>query len=89
MGKYDPLRDYLMAQPSRVKKIVLSISEVQDIINAPLPVRAWNEGVFWANTQKTQTTSQSAAWLKAGWLAHEDVYNERVRFVRKSSSPQE
>lgn len=76
-----------MAQPPRVKKVVLSLPEIQDIINAPLPLSAWSEGVFWANVQKSRTTSQSAAWLKAGWLAHEDVKNERVRFIRRVVVP--
>jgi hypothetical protein len=71
-----------MAQPSRTRKVVLSISEIQDIINAPLPPRAWGEGVFWANVRKSRYTPQSAAWLKAGWTAQEDVKNERVVFTR-------
>lgn len=81
MGKYDPLRDYLQTQSAKLKKIILDIDEIQEIIKAPLPITAWNEGVFWANNRIRQSP-QSAAWLNAGWTATERIGDRQVIFRR-------
>jgi hypothetical protein len=83
MGKWDPLRDYFMTRPARVKEVVLTIEQIRDIINAPLSPNAWVEGVFWQNIRTDNVNwRRSDAWTLAGWSAHEDVSNGRVRFTR-------
>ncbi len=83
MGKYDPLRDYLMAQSPHVNAVVLSVNKIRDIINAPLPANAWREGVFWQNVRTDNVSwRRSDAWTNIGWSAHEEVRNGRVRFTR-------
>lgn len=83
MGKYDLLRDYFLNQPARVKELVLTIEEIQDIVETPLTPNAWAEGVFWQNVRTEKTKwRRSDAWTGAGWSAHEDVNNGQVRFTR-------
>ena len=61
--KYQPLADYLAAQPAAVTSLTLTVAEIEVIIGAPLLVSA-RARQWWTNLW---SESQSRAWREAGW----------------------
>lgn len=78
-SKYDPLRHYLLRQTLR--EFVLSFSEIETIIQAPLPKYA-ERPQFWANTKLTGTHVQREAWRQAGYDAFVRPNKASVKFVK-------
>jgi hypothetical protein len=77
---YSPLRDYLEAQERDY--ITLSFDDVAKIIGRRLPDSAYNHRPWWAN-QSSKPSSQSSAWMGAGWRVEDvSLTAERVTFVR-------
>jgi hypothetical protein len=62
MAKYEPLGRYLGFLSMRY--IVLTFSEIQEIVSAPLPASAVKYPEWWANETNPATThTQCKAWL--------------------------
>ena len=81
VGKYDPLRDYLMGL--RGDRWRASFKEIEDLIGSPLPPSARNHRPWWANDEGSLRV-QAHAWLRAGWqTADVDMARERVTFERR------
>lgn len=81
MGRYDPLRDYLMQCMS--DEVTLSFADVESIIGRPLPPSASRYDAWWANAGDSPFQhSQAKAWHAAGYLAQADPANQSVRFCR-------
>jgi hypothetical protein len=67
MAKYSPLRRYLKRQ--KHSEIVLTFSEIEDIIDAPLPRNA-ETPQWWANiVNPDHGHVQREAWRAAGYDA--------------------
>lgn len=67
MSKYAPLRKYLKGQ--KLREIVLSFGEIEDIIDAPLPKHAGTPQ-WWANIINSERGHvQREAWRAAGYDA--------------------
>ena len=64
MNKYDPLLRYLSEQKST--KVILSLSEIETIINDELPTSAYSYSQWWSNS-RTQAHPYCRAWLDAGY----------------------
>jgi len=63
--KYRPLAAYLAAQPADVAEVTLTLAELERVVGAPLS-RGVAERAWWANMRR-MPSSQSRAWLGAGW----------------------
>ena len=62
MNKYDPLLRYLSEQKST--KVILSLSEIETIINDELPKSPYSYPQWWSNS-RTEAHSYCRAWLDA------------------------
>lgn len=84
MSKYDPLNTYLSKTPSHLTHVVVSFTQIEQIIGAALPPNAYNpKGSWWRNTRTTRRP-QSWAWLSAGWKQDIVSWNDNwVRFRRQ------
>jgi hypothetical protein len=60
-SRYQPLADYLAAQPGTA--VVLTLTEVEALLGAPLPAAA-QEPAWWADAPEAE---QARAWLGVGW----------------------
>ena len=82
MGKYDPLRDYLLGCDS--DHITLSFAEIEAIIGYALPPSAGAHDAWWANSKEGTPSghSHARAWLTAGYRARADREAGTVRFSR-------
>lgn len=75
MGKYDPLRDWLLRQEGSVE---LSFVEIDALVHGGLPDSARNYREWWANAR---SNPQARAWLGAGRSVEQlNLAAERVRF---------
>jgi hypothetical protein len=78
MGKYDGLRQYLLAQPS--SNVDITFAEIETILNASLPESAHKYREWWANDQ---THVEAQAWLSAGWKVQScNLVTRRVVFQK-------
>jgi hypothetical protein len=85
--KYEPLRRYLLALPSEVTTVTLTLAEITAIIGGPLPATA-RLRPWWGNHPRA---SHSRAWLDAGWrVTGRDVRSAlpTVTFTRAASTPE-
>ena len=62
-SKYQPLADHLAAQPATVDAVMLSFSEIEALLGAPLPASAGASGWWTSRLGRTQ----ARAWHGAGW----------------------
>lgn len=66
MSIYDPLRDWLESQPETT--IQLTFSEVEEILDRPLPFSAYKFSAWWGNESSFNAGhSQARAWISAGF----------------------
>jgi len=80
MGKYDPLRDYLLKQKSA--ELELSFAEIERKLGYMLPNSA-SRPQWWADTpEPCARPVQTRAWADAGFDAVLVPGEERVRFRR-------
>lgn len=80
MAKYDPLYEYLSKQTLR--QLILSFSEIENIIGAQLP-NSVVRPQWWANDTNSETSHvQCKAWLAAGYNAYLVIGSSKVRFER-------
>jgi len=74
--KYYGLYTYLKEHPNE-EAFTISFDELEKMINTSLPRSARTTRAWWANT----STTQSEAWLNAGWLVdHVDFVAKEVIF---------
>ncbi len=62
LGKYSLLHTYLLTRDEET--LVLSMSQIENILGFPLPSSAYKHRAWWANDI---THSQAKAWLYANW----------------------
>ena len=60
---YQPLGDYLAAQPPEAVQVTLTLPQIEALLGEPLP-RAASTAQWWSNTPRFR---HAAAWLRAGW----------------------
>ena len=78
MEKYRPLERYLSEQ--REESCLLTFSQIEGLIGAPLPASARRHPPWWGNDR---THAQARSWLRAGWTVERSrLDEEQVRFVR-------
>lgn len=79
MSKYDPWRDYLLAQ--RANTVTMTFDELDAL--APLPSSARTHPEWWSNENiETTTHSQCKSWQAAGYTARVDIVRGVVTFTR-------
>lgn len=79
-GRYDPLMQHLVNQPSDCYTIGLTFAEIESIIGDKLPESAREHQSWWDNSPDTYPAQ---LWLDAGWRkAQLDMSEERVTFSR-------
>jgi hypothetical protein len=81
---YQPLADYLAAQPAETAMVMLTFRELRVLLGQPLPASAW--GRSWWRTRARTTPTR--AWPTLGWrVAAVNVSggSEAVTFVRVGS----
>ena len=61
--RYQPLADFLAAQPAETASVSVPLAEVAALLGGPLPVAAGTQS-WWANARDAP---HAAAWLAAGW----------------------
>ena len=76
-SKYYPLFEYLAQQPAE-GLLELSFTEVEAILEQPLPPSARTTRAWWANSQ----TTQGQAWQAASWLVDYADFDKRVVVFR-------
>ena len=80
MSEYDPLRDRLRVE--RLSEIVLSFSEIEQLIGRQLPSSALRPQ-WWANEKSADTShTQRNAWRDAGYDAFLVKDARKVRFKK-------
>ncbi len=81
--KYQPLGDYLAAQPGDA--VTLTLAAIEAILGAPLPASAATRG-FWGNRRSVWgMPARARAWSAAGWRVRKVVLRSdrpAVTFVR-------
>ena len=78
--KYKPLYKYLVnrRQEGHISWHT-SFSEIEGIIEAPLPPSARTWPLFWSNLRQPRRASM--AWFEAGWkTSNVDMETETIRF---------
>jgi len=81
--KYQPLREYLAAQPGA--QLTLTFAAIEAIIGAPLPPMAAHSRSWWANT--VSGDPQARAWGGDGWRVTAVNFGlRRVVFERREES---
>jgi hypothetical protein len=76
--KYQPLADWLAAQPE--PQVTLTFAAIEQIIRDYLPPSAYGAVAWWANHPGYP---QSKAWLAVGWSVEAvDPRAQAVTFVR-------
>jgi len=81
-GKYIPLQNYLKRLTS--SHVTLSFSELEAILNVPLPQSAYKYQAWWVNSPKAH--SHASIWLEAGYLVGNVKFGEYVEFIRKENA---
>ncbi len=82
IGKYQPLRDWLLEQTEEY--VTPTFSEISEILGFELPASAHRYPAWWAN--QNPPFSQTRAWLEVGWRAHPNLRLKVVVFRRADTS---
>lgn len=81
MAKYEPLRDHLKADGSKI--VTLSFVEIESIISGKLPQSARSYRPWWGNEEGETRHVQVRAWKSAGYRVEAvDQETGSVTFVR-------
>ncbi len=78
MGKYTPLRDFLIDQDKPV--ISMSFEQIEELIGQPLPSSKTSRA-FWSNNPDNNVMTRE--WLAAGFLAEAVDLKARTLTFRK------
>ena len=82
MSKYVPLNEHLYSMAA--ESVLLTFSQIEEILGAPLPQSARKHAAWWANNPTGH--SHCRAWFDAGWRSQKvDLVSETVEFVRVSA----
>jgi len=85
MSKYDALNAYLGGERPEKQELVLSLGDIERILNSSLPHTARADRTWWANTLRSNHASK---WLKAGWkIGSVDLKKGEVMFTRLDDAP--
>jgi len=68
VGKYDPLRRYLMFRAAFTNAVELHFAKIDGIISDNLPMSAFRNEKWWNNSS---SSCHAKSWLDAGWRMHE------------------
>ncbi|MEW6180982.1 MAG: DUF4268 domain-containing protein [Chloroflexota bacterium] len=80
-NRYAALADWLQNQPDDVERVSLKFSQIEEIIQYPLPASAYRHRAWWANDSVAH--SHSRQWLEAGWrTSFINLDEQRVEFTR-------
>ena len=80
MSKYAPLGAFLATQ--RASEVPMAFSEIERIIQAPLPPKAKDSRAWWSNNPSNNVMTK--VWLDAGFQTERvDIPAERLIFRRK------
>ena len=83
-GGYAPLQKYLTDRYA--ERVVLTFSEIEDLIGFTLPAGARSEPAWWADPVADGPRSdQSRSWTQAHRTATANLHARTVLFVRESS----
>jgi hypothetical protein len=88
VSPYQPLADYLAAQPAATATITLTIAEVEAVVGAPLPAAVWTR--TWWSKARPGRQREARPWLTAGWRVARlslRTATPTVTFARLSVSP--
>lgn len=78
---YIRLAAFFAAQPPDVERLVMDLSEIEDVMDEHLPPHA-SFPFWWSNDS---SSVHSRAWVSSGWRVSEmDPQTKRVEFVRAS-----
>lgn len=79
-GKYKPLYRYLVKKRQEGRTSWhATFTEIEAIIDAPLPPSARTQPLFWSNLR--QPRRASTAWFEAGWkTSNVDLQSETLMF---------
>ncbi|EMB19964.1 DUF7662 domain-containing protein [Treponema denticola] len=81
MDKYLPLFNYLKSIKNN--NISLFFTEIEEIINAELPISAYKYREWWSNGENSRH-SQTFSWRDCGWQVDKvDFNNKKVYFEKK------
>lgn len=79
MGKYEPLRDFLMKVNQ--SSVPMTFQEIESLLGASLPQSARKHRAWWSNNSFNSTMTE--AWLEAGFRSEKvDILEERVIFKK-------
>jgi hypothetical protein len=78
MGKYDPLKSFLVSQPG--DHIRMTFGDIEQVLGSPLP-NSKKYPAWWSNNPSNNTMTH--AWLDAGFSTEQvDTAAERLVFRR-------
>jgi hypothetical protein len=80
-SRYDPLVDFLRAQPPH--DVTLPLIQVEALVSRRLPDTAWVNSGWWRNRAYLAVR----AWEALGWRAYLDVRQHAVTFRRTDADP--
>jgi hypothetical protein len=81
-GEYRLLHEYLKNRFA--DRVVLTFSQIEDILGSSLPGVAWVERSWWEHSEPgSQRTRQSDAWTQAGRSASVNLLAQCVLFERE------
>ena len=85
--KYDKLYEYLCKKKNQnIKIIILSFSEIENIIEDDLPKGARTHKSWWSNNGSAKGCTQNISWLYAGYNASPDISKHEVQFHQITES---
>jgi len=83
MGKYDPLKSFLLS--SGAQEIALDFDEIEALLGAPLPP-SQRHAAWWSNNPANNIMTR--VWLEAGYRSERvDIAGRRIVFRRQAAPP--
>jgi hypothetical protein len=80
-SRYAPLALWLQGQPVDQDRVMLTLEQIEGIINSPLPPSARQHRSWWANAPVSRVQSQQ--WLEVGWrVSYINITEGRITFAR-------
>ena len=84
-SKYAPLAENLIIHEKKEEmEVCKSFSEVEIIINGPLPPSAYKHRPWWTNSKHTEIAGAKNGWLAAGWEVKYVDLKEKMVVFRKA-----
>ena len=80
-AKYAALAAFLTQQPLDVRAVTLTLTEIEQLIGAPLPLQG-HAGSWWVNSSANR---HPQAWLGVGWRVQRTDFRQvpPAAFVRQ------